>query len=226
MRNISIKLVFLLVSLLVLGISSNSFAEKRYNIDDNGIKDMLSYQSSLNGKDEITWTAWVRNNSDKTTTYNVTVNFLNGDETISQASKLVEIMPNRSKKISNTMILSSSKVDKIDSGYVVVSKIGEVVAEKKQTLSAKIETGVNKNITKSGNNLVELDYNIRLKNNTDKPVKREITIAFLDDNNNRIGSGTRMTSSFKAGESKLISNTILINASDAERISTGQVTIN
>lgn len=226
MRNISIKLVVLLVSLLVLGVSSNSFAEKRYNIDDNGIKDMLSYHSSLNGKDEITWTAWVRNNSDKITTYNVTVNFLNGDETISQASKLVEIMPNRSKKISDTMILSLSKVDKIDSGYVVVSKIGEVVAEKKQTLSAKIETGVNKNITKLGNNLVELDYNIRLKNNTDKPVKREITIAFLDDNNNRIGSRTMMTGSFKAGESKLISNTIVINASDAERISTGHVTIN
>ncbi|NLA74202.1 MAG: hypothetical protein GX846_01785, partial [Deltaproteobacteria bacterium] len=79
---------------------------------------------------------------------------------------------------------------------------------------------------KISDNMVEVAYSVKLRNNTDKAMTKDITVAFMDKNSRSVGSRTKTTSSFNAGESKVITDTITLTATDANRIATGNVTIN
>lgn len=214
----------MIIGLLTIAYSNVS-AEERYSIDKESI-DKIVNNSLSDDKTQIIWKAKVKNNSDKPVTFDVTVDFVNSDnEKVGQASRTRTVPAGESKIVSNRMIVDSSDARDIDTGYVVISKVEESIDKKEQTLSASLGDSIKKEFKKISENLVELAYSVKLKNNTDKPMKRDITVAFLDENQNPVGSKTKTTSSFNAGESKVISDIITLTAFDANRISTGHVTI-
>lgn len=224
MRNFKYYLSILVIIGLFIGMNSNSFAEEKYTIDDQSIQNLINQTNNF-GTTEIEWKAKVKNNTDKPITFDVTVDFLNSDnEKLGETSKTRRIPAGKSKVVSNKVLLSSSKVKEIISGYVVVTKVEESFDKKPQTITAKISSL--KKSVKNMSDKIQLAYNIKLKNNTDKPLTRDITVAFLDEDNNRIGSETRTTSSFNAWESKVISDTMILNATAANKIATGHVIIN
>lgn len=225
MKNMKYFFGFLMIIGLLTIAYSNVSAEERYSIDKESI-DKIVNNSLSDDKTQIIWKAKVKNNTDKPVTFDVTVDFIRSDnEKVGQASRTRTVPAGESKIVSNRMIVDSSDARDIDTGYVVISKVEESIDKKEQTLSASLGDSIKKEFKKVSDNLVELAYSVKLKNNTDKPMKRDITVAFLDENQNPVGSKTKTTSSFNAGESKVISDIITLTAFDANRISTGYVTI-
>jgi hypothetical protein len=219
---------FFIGVLLIIGLmvsTSNTFAEEKYNIDGQSIK-KIADGAADNGKTEIVWKATVKNNTDKPVTFDVSVDFINSqNEKVGQATKTRTIPAGESKIVSNRMVLDGSEVKDINSGYVVISKVEESADKKGQVLSANLGDSIKGKFKKISNDMVELAYSVKLKNNTDKAMTKDITVAFADENSKSVGSRTKTTSSFNAGESKVITDTITLTASDANRIATGNVTI-
>lgn len=215
--------------LMVMGLlisTSNTFAEGKYNIDEQSIK-KITDKASVTDKTEIVWKATVKNNTDKPVTFDVSVDFVNSDnEKVGQAAKTRTIPAGESQVVSNRMILDGAEAKDINSGYVVISKVEEIADNKGQILSANLGDSIKGKFKKISNDMVELAYSVKLKNNTDKAMTKDITVAFMDGNSKSVGSKTKTTSSFNAGESKIITDTITLTASDANRIATGSVTIN
>jgi hypothetical protein len=214
--------------LLIIGLvvsTSNTFAEEKYSIDGQSIK-KIADSATDKAKTEIIWKATVKNNTDKPVTFDVSVDFVNSEnEKVGQATKTRTIPAGESKVVSNRVVLDGSDAKDINSGYVVISKVEESADKKGQVLSANLGDTIKGKFKKISNDMVELAYSIKLKNNTDKAMRKDITVAFMDEMSRNVGSRTRTTSSFNAGESKVITDTITLTASDANRIATGSVTI-
>jgi hypothetical protein len=224
MKNTKIFIGVLLIIGLIVG-TSNTFAEEKYSIDGQSIK-KIAEGSADKDKTEIVWKATVKNNTDKPVTFDVSVDFVNSEnEKVGQATKTRTIPAGESEVVSNKMVLNGSDAKDINSGYVVISKVEESADKKGQVLSANLGETIKGKFKKISNDMVELAYSIKLKNNTDKTMTKDITVAFMDENSNSVGSKTRTTSAFNAGESKVITDTITLTASDANRIATGSVTI-
>jgi hypothetical protein len=215
--------------LLIIGLmvsASHTFAEGKYNIDEQSIK-KIADGAPENGKTEIIWKATVKNNTDQPVTFDVSVDFVNSEnEKVVQASKTRTIPAGESKVVSNRMVLDGSDAKDINSGYVVISKVEERADKKGQVLKANLGESIKGKFKKISDNMVEVAYSVKLKNNTDKAMTKDITVAFMDENSRSVGSKTKTTSSFNAGESKVITDTITLTASEANRIATGHVTIN
>ena len=221
----SIKFYMSMVIIIgFLSVYTTSFAGERYSINVDSIKKAAQNGIwDVNGK--IAWTAKVRNTTEKSQTYEVKVDFLNNDnENIQEISRIATINPHETKAVNYEFTLSTSKFRKIDSGYITVSKV-EKNAKNEQTLTAKIDKRMNSYFNRLSNSSVLVDYSVKLKNNTDKAMIRNVTVAFLDAENNHVKSETRKAS-FNAGESKLITYSLELKPSDAARIATGHVTIN
>lgn len=220
---------FFIGVLMVIGLlisTSNTFAEEKYNINEQSIK-KISDNASGTDKTEILWKATVKNNTDKTVTFDVSVDFVNSDnEKVGQATKTRTIAAGESKSVTNRVVLDGADAKDINSGYVVISKVEEIAENKGQLLSANLGDSIKGKFKKISNDMVELAYSVKLKNNTDKAMTKDITVAFMDQNSKSVGSRTKTTSSFNAGESKVITDTITLTAADADRIATGNVTIN
>ncbi|NLD35950.1 MAG: hypothetical protein GX654_03690 [Desulfatiglans sp.] len=215
--------------LLIIGLmvsTSNTFAGGKYNIDEQSIK-KIAEDAPNKGKTEIIWKATVKNNADKPVTFDVTVDFVNSEnEKVGQASKTRTIPAGESKIVSNRVVLNGADAKEINSGYVVISKVEESADKKGQELSANLGDSIKGKFKKISDNMVEVAYSVKLKNNTDKAMTKDITVAFMDENSRSVGSKTKTTSSFNAGESKVITDTITLTATEANRIATGHVTIN
>ncbi len=224
MKNIKIFIgVLLIIGLMVT--TSNTFAEEKYNIDEQSIK-KISEGAVDTDKTEIIWKAAVKNNTDKPVTFDVTVDFVNSDnEKVGQATKTRTIAAGETKVVSNRVVIDGADAKDIDSGYVVISKVEESADNKGQELSANLGDSIKGKFKKISDDMVELAYSVKLKNNTGKAMTKDITVAFMDQNSNAVGSKTKTTSSFNAGESKVITDTITLTASDANRIATGHVAI-
>jgi hypothetical protein len=220
---------FFICVLFIIGLmvtTTNTFAEEKYNINEQSIKKIANGATDV-GKTEIIWKATVKNNTDKPVTFDVSVDFVNSaNEKVGQATKTRTIAAGESKVISNRMVLDGSDAKDINSGYVVISKVEESADKKGQILSANLGDSIKGKFKKISDDMVELAYSVKLKNNTDKAMTKDITVAFMDENSNSVGMKTKTTSSFNAGESKVITDTITLTASDANRIATGHVTIN
>ncbi|GEM_PF-3317708 len=215
--------------LLIIGLmvtTSHTFAEEKYSIDEQSIKKITDIASDRD-KTEIIWKAIVKNNSDQPVTFDVTVDFVNSqNEKVGQATKTRTIPAGESKVVSNRMVLDGSDVKDINSGYVVISKVEESADKKGQVLKANLGDSIKGKFKKISDNMVELAYSVKLRNNTDKAMTKDITVAFMDEYSRSVGSKTKTTSSFNAGESKVITDTITLTATEANRIATGHVTIN
>ena len=218
MRSIKFYIsIFMIIGLISL--NSTSFAGERYNIDVENVK-KEAQKSFWDGKADIKWNAKVKNNTDKSQTYEIKINFLNSENRkIHETTKAVELNPGEEKVVNNVINLATLKIRDIDSGYVTISEVN------RQTLTAKLDKNLNVNINRLSDEAVSLAYTVKLKNNSDKSVTRDITVTFLDENNNWIKGETKKAS-FNAGESKMISNTLKLSAFDADRIAAGNVTIN
>lgn len=216
--------ILLIIGLLVS--TSHTFAEEKYNIDEQSIK-KIANGAPDNGKTEIVWKATVKNNADKPVTFDVSVDFVNSEnEKVGQASKTRTIPAGESKIVSNRVVLDGSDAKEINSGYVVISKVEEIADNKGQVLKANLGDSIKGKFKKISDNMVEVAYSVKLRNNTDKSMVKDITVAFMDENSKSVGSKTKTTSSFNAGESKVITDTITLTATEANRIATGHVTIN
>jgi hypothetical protein len=225
MRNTKFFIGVLMVIGLLISIS-NTFAEEKYSIDEQSIKKIAEGAADTD-KTEIVWKATVKNNTDKPVTFDVSVDFVNSDnEKVGQATKTRTIPAGESKVVSNKMVLNGEEAKDINSGHVVISKVEESADNKGQVLSANLGDSIKGKFKKISDDMVELAYSVKLKNNTDKAMTKDITVAFMDQNSKSVGSRTRTTSSFNAGESKVITDTITLSAADANRIATGNVTIN
>ncbi|MBN1908035.1 MAG: hypothetical protein JW927_23360 [Deltaproteobacteria bacterium] len=215
--------------LFIIGLmvsTSNTFADGKYNIDEQSIK-KIADSAPDDGKTEIVWKATVKNNTDQPVTFDVSVDFVNSEnEKVGQATKTRKIPAGESKVVSNRMVIDGADAKDINSGYVVISKVEESADKKGQVLRATLGDSIKGKFKKISNDMVELAYSVKLRNNTDKAMTKDITVAFMDENSNSVGSKTRTTSSFNAGESKVITDTITLTAIEANRISTGNVTIN
>lgn len=219
MRNIKFYISMVMVIGFFLSVSSSSFAEENYSIDVENIK-KIAEQGNWDGSTEIDCNAKIKNNTDSPQSYEVIVNFLNNDnEKIHEESKIATLDANEMKVISNRFSLRSEKIKEINSGYATIAKL------KKHILTAKVNKNMDFNTNRVSDDSVEVAYSVKLKNNTDKSMTRNVTIAFYDADNNYVKSETRQAT-FHAGESKKINNTVLLNIADAGRIAKGHVTIN
>lgn len=226
MKNFKFYISVVLIIGLYLGVNSSSFAGEQYSIDIQNLKNTAK-QNFWDENAEITWKASVRNNTDKAQTYNVTVDFLNSSKNIiGKETRITEVGAKKTKAVTYKLNFSSSELKEIDSGYVVITKAEDVIDTKAQILTAKVEKKIIKSKRYFSDQSVELAYSVKLRNNTDKSVSKDITVAFLDENSNLIASETRKTSFFNAGEAKIISDKIKLRASDANKIATSHVTIN
>ena len=218
MRSIKFYIsVFMVIGLISL--NSFSFAGERYNIDVKSVK-KAAQKNTVGGKAEIRWNAKVKNKTNEAQTYEIKMNFLNTEnECVHETTKIATFRPNELKVVTQITSLKPSIFQDIDSGYVTISKINE------QTLIAKLAKYMDMNINRNPDESVALTYAVKLKNNTDKSMTRNITVAFLDAENNYVKSETRKAS-FNAGESKSIKDMLELTAADADRIAKGHVTIN
>ena len=113
------------------------------------------------------------------------VNFLDSNNNkIRETTKITSISPNVTKVVAQKISLTVTDFMDINSGYITISKVEE------QTLTAKLEKYMSMITNKSSDDSVELAYSVKLRNNTDKAMIRNITVAFLDANNNHVKSET------------------------------------
>lgn len=224
MRSIKFYISMVIAIGLFIGVNSTSFAEERYDINVDSIKKEIK-QSMWGGAKVIEWKAKVRNNSDKSQTYEVKINFLNNNNVnIKEAAKIVTVNPNETKGLNYDMKFDSSTAMEIESGYITIAKVDEI-ADKAQTLTARLDKNMDLSMVSISDSSVELAYSVKLRNNTDRTMTRNVTVSFLDADNNHVRSETRKAT-FAAGELKLISDRLVVRASEAEKIATGHVTIN
>ena len=223
-------IVLTILGLFIFGSFSNALAEDRFPIDNQSIAaivDQSSKNTSVTSSGEYTEIAWkvkLRNDTDKPISSDVSVAFLNSDQDkLAVTTKTAEIKPGESKVVSNTVLLRSVLAQKIASGYVAVAKAENDTEN--HSLSALIDDSIKAGLSENSGKYIRIAYKVKLRNETNQPMTRDITIAFLDSDNDQVGKQETLTSSFKPGESKTISDTIVIRTSDVKRIASGQVYI-
>ena len=224
--------IILLIAGLFFMLSSNSMADTRFSIDKQSIKNIV--EQSLNGNGsgfkpsgytEIASKVKLQNSSDKRLTFDVTVTFVNAEkDKLGEATKTCKIKPGESKTVSSLVLLEPYEASKIDSGYVTITSAGNTVDAETHSLIATVNKDIKNEIANVSDKYVKIDYNVKLRNRSSKPVSSDLTIAFLDEDNVKIGEA-RTKGSFEAGESKTITDTIVLRTSDASRISSSRVTI-
>ena len=226
MRNIRFYISLIMIIGLFIGINSNSFAGERYNIDINNFKKAV-IQNIWDGNADVTWEAKVRNNTDHPKTYLVKVEFFNrANEQMREASKTVTINPSDVKAVSYKLGISSSRIKDIDSGFITISDV-EDLAENNQAhvFNAFLQRDIDIDIASISDYSVELSYSVKVRNNTDKAMTRNVTIEFFDKDNNHIKTEKKRTT-FTAGEIKMISDKLVVSTSDAKKITKGHVIVN
>lgn len=224
-----------MTTLMIVGfvfmVSSNTMADNRFTIDKESIANIVkNSERGLSGFDtsghtEIAWKVKLHNSSDKPIAFDVTVTFVNADkDKLGETTKTCRIGAGESKRVSNMTLLDSAMVDQIDTGYVSIAKAGDTTGVETLSLIASVDNDVKGEVADVSDRYVKIDYNVKLRNKSAKPVNSDLTIAFLDEDNVKIGE-SKTKGSFEAGESKTISDTIVLRTSDVSRISSGRVVI-
>ena len=226
------------ISLLLIGglfftLSSTSMAESRFTIDKESIKSIVdqsnvgSHGLSSGDYTEIAWKVKLQNNSDNPLSFDVTVSFVNSEkDKLGETTRTCKIGAGESKIVSNLILLNSAVANQIDSGYVSIKKSESAASTEPEihNIIATVDDSFKKNIADGSDKYIKIDYNVKLRNKSAKPVSSDLTIAFLDEDNVKVGVA-RAKGSFEAGELKTITDTIVLRTSDASRISGSRVTI-
>jgi hypothetical protein len=230
MKHSRFFVTLLLISGLFFLVSSSAMAKTRYTLEKESIKNVIKqdrYGMGLtsDGYTEIVSKVKLRNSSNKTTTFDIVVTFVNAEkDTLGEATKSCQIQAGESKIVSAQVLLDSKVADQIDSGYVTISDSEEAIEVETHSKTATMGDNLKENIAFSSDRYIKVDYNVKLRNKSDKPVTSDLTIAFLDKDNVKVGEA-RTTGFFDAGELKTISDTVVLRTSDASRIATSRVTI-
>lgn len=222
-------------SVIVIGalfflVSSNAMAETRFTIDTQSIKSIVKQSQNGNGSEsagytEIASKVKLQNNSDSPLAFDVTVTYLNAEkDKLGEATKTCRIKSGESKMVSSLVLLDPEVASQIDSGYVTIAKADNAVDAETHSIIATVGDTLKADIPDTSDTYIKIDYNVKLRNNSSKPVTSDLTVAFLDEENVKIGEA-RTKGSFNAGELKTISDTIVLRTSDASRISSSRVTI-
>jgi len=223
---IFIALIF--IGGLILMVSSNSMAASRFTIDKGNIENIVKLSTKGHDSGEYTEIAWkvkLQNNSDKPLAFDVTVTFENAEkDKLGETTKTCRIKAGESKIVSNLVLLNSALASQIDSGYVSIAQAENAVDVETHSFIATVDDSTKEKIADNSDTFIKIDYNVKLRNRSSKPVTPDLTVAFLDQDNVKI-SETRAKASFEAGETRTITDTIVLRASDASRISTGRVVI-
>ena len=232
MKNKKCYIVFMLIGLFFFGSFSNVLAEDRFNIDDQSITAIVDKSMkdntaiSADGYTEIAWKIKLRNDTDKPVSTDVTVAFLNSEkDKLGVATKTSKFEPGESKIVSSTVLLRSALAQKIASGYVAVAEAENALDAEAHSVSATIDDSLKAGLAENSDQYIKIAYTVKLRNKTNKPMTPDITIAFLNGDNDQLGKEAMKTSLFKAGEVKTISDTIVLRASEVKQIAAGQVSI-
>ena len=222
----------LLIGALFFMVTSSSMAETRFSIDKQSIEAIVKQSMDGNGfgssgYTEIASKVKLQNSSDRPLSFDVTVTFVNsGKDKLGEATKTCKIKAGESKVVSNLVLLDPSVANQIDSGYVTIAN--DEIAGEAESHSIIATVGddfkENINIADVSDRYVKIDYNVKLRNKSSKPVTSDLTIAFLDEDNVKIKEA-RTKGTFEAGELKTITDTIVLRTSDAARISKSHVII-
>lgn len=196
MKALKCYVALLFIGVLFFGAYSNAMAESRFAIDDQSIKDIIDQStkgsSAFSSKNytEIAWKVKLHNSSDKPITFDITVAFLDSaKDKLGETTRTSKIKPGESKMVSNLVLMPANQAGQIDSGYVAIEKSGSsVVDTMAQNLFATVGVdNLNKGFVDNSRKLIKIGYNVKLRNTTNKPMTRDINIAFLDENNEQIG---------------------------------------
>ena len=223
------------VTLLLIGglfflVSSSATAKTRYTLEKESIKNIIEQSRhgkglTSDGYTEITSKVKLHNSSDTPLTFEVAVAFVNAkQDKLGEATKTCRIQAGESKTVSTLVLLDPNMADQIDSGYVTISNGDDALEVETHSIIATVGDNLKEELVFNSDRYVKVDYNVKLRNKSDKPVTSDLTIAFLDEDNMMIGEA-RTTGSFDAGELKTISDTIVLRTSDASRIASSRVTI-
>lgn len=230
MKSLRIFATLLLIGGLVFMVTSNSMAKTRFTLDKDSIESII--EQSRHGKGlisdgytEIASKIKLQNSSDKPLTFDVAVTFVDAKSNkLGETTKTCRIDAGESKTVSNLVLLDPETADKIDSGYVTITNAEDAIDVESHRIIATVGDNLKEDLAFASDRYIKLDYNVKLRNKSSKPVTSDLTIAFLDEDNVTIGKA-RTKGSFEAGELKTISDTIVLRTSDASRIASTHVTI-
>jgi hypothetical protein len=223
------------VTLLLIGglfflVSSNAMAETRFALEKESIKNIIEQNRqgkglTSDGYTEIASKVKLRNSSDTPLVFDVAVTFFNAkQDKLGEATRTCRIDAGESKTVSTLVLLDPTVADQIDSGYVTISNEDDALEIETHSMIATMGDNFKEKIALNLDRYIKVDYNVKLRNKSNKPVNSDLTIAFLDEDNMKIGEA-RTRGSFEAGELKTISDTIVLRTSDASRIASSRVTI-
>jgi len=78
--------------------------------------------------------------------------------------------------------------------------------------------------TVSSGKFIKIAWTVQLRNEIDTPMTCVISVAFLDGNKEKLGTANK-TSTLDPKESKTITDTVVLSTSLAQRIATGEVSV-
>ena len=220
----------LLISGLFFLVSSSAMAKTRFSLEkekiDNIIKRIRYGKSlTLNGYTEIVSKVKLHNNRNIPLTFNVAVTFIDAKkDKLGEATETCRINADESKTVSTLILLDPDVADRIDSGYVTISNEDNAIEVETHSMNATVDGNFKEDIDFISDRYIKVGYDVKLRNKSDKAVTSDLTIAFLDEDNVKIGEA-RTTGFFNAGELKTISDTVVLRTSEASRISSSRVTI-
>jgi hypothetical protein len=230
MKKSTLFVTLLFISGLFFVVSSSAMAKTRFSLEKESIENIVEQSRNgsgltSDGHTEIISKVRLHNNGEKPLAFDVTVTFVNSEKArLGEATKTCKIGPNESKTVSNLILLDPDMASQIDTGYVTIANEEDSVAVETHSIVASVSDNLKEQLPFHSDRFIKVDYNVKLRNKSDKPVSSDLIVAFLDEDEMKIGEA-RTTGSFEAGELKTISDTVVLRTSDASRIASSRVTI-
>jgi len=114
-------------------------------------------------------------------------------------------------------------------GLFVFGSFSSALAEDRfdidnQSIAAIVEHNSKGMASISSDGYIEIAWKVKMRNDTDTPVSSDVTVAFLNSNNDKLAVATK-TAKIEPGESQLVSNTVLLRSVLAQKITSGYVEI-
>jgi hypothetical protein len=106
-------------------------------------------------------------------------------------------------------------------GIVIFGNYSSVLAGDKVSI---LEHSIKAVATVSSGRFIKIAWSVQVRNEIDVPMTCVISIAFLDQNKEKLGTANK-TSTLDPKEAKTITDTVVLSSALAQRISSGEVTV-
>jgi len=106
-------------------------------------------------------------------------------------------------------------------GIVLFSNYSGALAEDKVSI---LDHSIKAVATVSSGKFIKIAWTVHLRNEIGQPMTCVVSVAFLDGNKEKLGTANK-TSTLNPNESKTITDTVVLSAPLAQRIATGEVTV-